>query len=123
MYVYRCKILRVVDGDTIDVEIDLGFSVKVKERVRLANIDTPEMFGPNATPEGKAATEFVRQWVEEKTSQPGFFMYHSLKYDRKDKYGRALGEIVHLSVDGECFLCDDLKANGHIKQKDLFCEE
>ena len=43
MYEYRCKILRVVDGDTVDVDIDLGFGVWMhKERIRLYGIDTPE---------------------------------------------------------------------------------
>ena len=43
MYEYRVKILRVVDGDTVDVDIDLGFGVWMhKERVRLYGIDTPE---------------------------------------------------------------------------------
>ena len=43
MYEYRCKILRVIDGDTVDVDIDLGFGVwMLKERVRLFGFDTPE---------------------------------------------------------------------------------
>jgi len=42
-YVYKCRVVKVVDGDTIDVDIDLGFSVILsKQRVRLAGIDTPE---------------------------------------------------------------------------------
>ena len=43
MYEYRCKITRIVDGDTVDVDIDLGFGVWLSdERVRLAGVDTPE---------------------------------------------------------------------------------
>ena len=43
MYEYRCKVLRVVDGDTVDVDIDLGFGIVLKdERVRIMGIDTPE---------------------------------------------------------------------------------
>ena len=43
MHEYRCKILRVVDGDTVDVDIDLGFGIWIhKERVRVMGIDTPE---------------------------------------------------------------------------------
>ena len=43
MYEYKCKILRVVDGDTVDIDIDLGFGIWVhKERVRMMGIDTPE---------------------------------------------------------------------------------
>ena len=42
MYTYKAKLLRVVYGDTIDAEIDLGFKIYIKERIRLAGIDTPE---------------------------------------------------------------------------------
>ena len=43
MYEYRCKIVKVIDGDTVDVDIDLGFGVWLhKERIRLYGIDTPE---------------------------------------------------------------------------------
>ena len=43
MYQYRCQIVRVVDGDTVDVDIDLGFSVWLKkQRIRMYGIDTPE---------------------------------------------------------------------------------
>ena len=43
MYEYKCKILKVVDGDTVDIDLDLGFGVWLRnERVRLAGIDTPE---------------------------------------------------------------------------------
>ena len=43
MHEYRCKILRVVDGDTVDIDIDLGFGIWIhKERVRVMGIDTPE---------------------------------------------------------------------------------
>ena len=43
MYEYRCKIVKIIDGDTVDVDIDLGFGVWLhKERIRLYGIDTPE---------------------------------------------------------------------------------
>ena len=43
MYEYRCKVIRVIDGDTVDVDIDLGFQVWIRgERVRIMGIDTPE---------------------------------------------------------------------------------
>ena len=54
-YEYRCKILRIVDGDTVDVDIDLGFGIWIhKERVRIVGIDTPESRTKNA--EEKIAT-------------------------------------------------------------------
>lgn len=48
MYQYRAKILNVVDGDTFDVDIDLGFHIHIHERVRLLNVDTPEKFSVEA---------------------------------------------------------------------------
>ena len=43
MYEYRCKVIRVIDGDTVDVDIDLGFDIMLRdERVRIMGIDTPE---------------------------------------------------------------------------------
>ena len=42
MYVYKCKVTRVVDGDTLDVVLDLGFAINYNDRVRLMGIDTPE---------------------------------------------------------------------------------
>jgi len=48
MYQYKAKILNIVDGDTFDVDIDLGFHIHIHERVRLLNVDTPEMRGKEA---------------------------------------------------------------------------
>ena len=48
MYQYKAKILNVVDGDTFDGDIDLGFHIHIHERVRLLNVDTPEKFGVEA---------------------------------------------------------------------------
>jgi len=42
MYRYQAKLIRVVDGDTVDAEIDLGFNIYIRERIRLMGIDTPE---------------------------------------------------------------------------------
>lgn len=67
MYEYRAEVLRVVDGDTLDLRIDLGFKIDVRIRVRLYGIDTPETYGvPKGSPEyvlGKAATQFVLDWI------------------------------------------------------------
>lgn len=99
MYTYKCKILNVVDGDTIDIEIDLGFSISIKERVRLQGVNTPEVYGKKAATEGeegRSASSVTKRWFEDRTT--GHFIYESIKYDAKDKYGRALGYIVW--VDG-----------------------
>lgn len=62
MYEYKATVERIVDGDTYDLEVDLGFSVKIKHRFRLNGIDTPEIWRPKSEAErehGEAATEFV----------------------------------------------------------------
>jgi len=61
--IHRCIILRVVDGDTYDVILDLGFRRYSVERIRLRNVDTPEVYGPNAEPAGAVASEAVKNKV------------------------------------------------------------
>ena len=81
MYTYYTKIDKVVDGDTCDVFIDLGFSVWHKERIRLAGIDTAE----KNTPLGKALKEFLIKNLEGKLVK--------LEVSKPDKYGRYLGKV------------------------------
>ena len=67
MYEYSCKVERVVDGDTIDVVLDLGFDILHKCRVRLYGIDTPESRTRNLDEKarGKMAGSFLREAIEE----------------------------------------------------------
>lgn len=81
MYEYYTKIDKVVDGDTVDVFIDLGFSVWHKERIRLSGIDTAE----KNTPLGKALKAFLVTNLEGKTVK--------LQVSKPDKYGRYLGTV------------------------------
>ncbi len=81
MYTYYTKIDRVVDGDTVDVFIDLGFSVWHKERIRMDGIDTAE----KNTVFGKATKEFLIKTLEGKLVR--------LEVSKPDKYGRYLGKI------------------------------
>jgi micrococcal nuclease len=88
MYVYKAVVERVVDGDTIDCLIDLGFKVFIRQRVRLANFDAPETWRPLNEAErehGKQATEFLKNLIEGKE-----VLLESTKYGR---YGRAIGNI------------------------------
>ena len=88
MYTYNVEIRRIVDGDTIDVILDLGFSVLVKERVRLAGVDTPESRTRDLREKkfGKIATARVEELlpVGEK------FLAHSTSYNATGKFGRAM---------------------------------
>ena len=94
MYEYRCKITRVVDGDTVDVDIDLGFGVWLhKERVRIYGIDTPESRTRDLEEKkyGLAAKEFVKEFVRDKGGSN--IVLRTQKYDAKGKFGRILGDF------------------------------
>lgn len=83
MYQYRATLIRVVDGDTIDASVDLGFSVRVDMRLRLAQINAPEM----NTQEGKAARAFLADALKD-----GALTVETFK-DKKEKYGRYLAVV------------------------------
>ena len=96
LYNYKAKIKRVVDGDTVDVYIDLGFDVHYFSRVRLSGINTPESRTRNLEEKklGLAAKEYVDQWFQNYGSE---FIIQTTK-DQKEKYGRVLGTVT--SLDG-----------------------
>ena len=88
MYKYRVDVTRVVDGDTVDVDIDLGFGMTYKkQRVRLYGIDTPESRTRDLVEKkyGKAAKKFLQEKIE---SAEVVTLY---SHD-KGKFGRSLGE-------------------------------
>jgi len=89
MYNYKAKLMRVVDGDTIDAEIDLGFKIFIKERIRLMGIDTPESRTRNLAEKswGKAAKYRLEELLAE---ADGDFTLVT-KMQKKGKYGRILG--------------------------------
>ena len=65
MYEYRViQVLRVVDGDTIDAQISLGFGLSATFRFRLTGIDAKEIYGANSSEEGRQAAEFVKRWLD-----------------------------------------------------------
>jgi len=92
MYTYKALLVKVVDGDTIDLRIDLGFDIWILERVRLLGVDTPEVYGSNASETGKVSLAFVTEWFANR-STGGILVYSSKKYHSIDKYGRSLGTI------------------------------
>jgi len=97
-YIYRAKLERVIDGDTIDALIDVGFDIWVKKRIRYKGIDTWESRTRNLEEKkkGLAAKTRNQQLLEEISSKPGFFR---LKSYGVGKYGRVLGEIFILDKD------------------------
>ena len=96
MYEYSCKVDRVVDGDTIDVVLDLGFDILYRCRVRLYGIDTPESRTRNKDEKvrGKLAGSFLQDAVDKGNK---VIIETKLK-DSKGKFGRVLGNVI---VDGE----------------------
>jgi len=95
MYEYSCKVEKVVDGDTIDVVLDLGFDILYKSRVRLYGIDTPESRTRDKDEKvrGKMAGSFLKRAVKNGTK---VVIQTKLK-DSRGKYGRVLGNVI---VDG-----------------------
>ena len=67
IYTYTGTVERVVDGDTYDIVCDLGFAVYHKIRIRLRGVDTPEVYGKNASEEGRNVSEYVKGLIEGKT--------------------------------------------------------
>ena len=97
MYEYKCEVTRVVDGDTIDCVLDLGFSILHKCRVRLYGIDTPESRTRDLDEKarGKLASKFLEDSIKNGTE---IILRSELK-DSKGKYGRVLGSIVVDDLD------------------------
>ena len=85
MYEYKALITRVVDGDTYDFEIDLGFGITYNDRLRLWGVNTPEVRGLER-PEGLAVKEQVVKLIEGKEVK-------LISHKRKGKYGRFVAEV------------------------------
>ena len=95
MYEYKCTIVRVIDGDTVDVDIDLGFGIiMADERVRIMGIDTPESRTSDKVEKlfGKAAKARLQELLG-KTSILRTQINKNGE-DMKGKFGRVLGDFV-----------------------------
>jgi len=91
-FLYKCIIQRIVDGDTVDVDIDLGFGIWLrKERIRIAGIDTPEKRTRDKVEKvfGLAATAKAHELIPE-----GSECIIRTRRDRAGKYGRTMGDFV-----------------------------
>jgi micrococcal nuclease len=103
MYDYKATVERVVDGDTIEFNVDLGFRIYSKIMVRLLNVDTPEVYGVKHDSDeyrrGKIASANTQSWLDEKG--PIFFLTTE---KGTGKYGRWLAIVKPL--DGSKSLND-----------------
>jgi micrococcal nuclease len=96
-YVYRIKsITKVVDGDTIDANIDLGFDISLTKRIRLAGIDSPESRTTNL--KEKALGLESKEWLKKTLEGAKDIIIKTEKPDSTEKYGRIIG---HLFINGQ----------------------
>ena len=93
MYEYNCKIVRIIDGDTVDVDIDLGFAVWLnKQRIRLFGVDTPESRTRDA--EEKKFGILAKNFVKGRLPVGSMQILRTRLDDSRGKFGRILGEFV-----------------------------
>ena len=112
-YIYRAKLERVVDGDTIDALIDVGFDIWIKKRIRYKGIDTWESRTRNLEEKalGLKAKARTKELLEKVSSKSGYFR---LKSYGLGKYGRVLGELFIMDVDGKQWnINETLITEGH----------
>ena len=112
-YIYRGKLERVVDGDTIDALIDVGFDIWIKKRIRYSGIDTWESRTRDLDEKkkGLAAKARNKELLKEISSKSGYFR---LKSHGVGKYGRVLGEIFIEDSDGKQWnINETLITEGH----------
>lgn len=109
MYQYKAKVERVVDGDTIDLNIDLGFKIITNQRIRLAGIDTPEIFSSKKDSEEYQLGNDAKLFVENRlAANNNEVLIETEKYT--GKYGRYIGTIT--LADSEITLNDELVEKG-----------
>ena len=128
MYEYKCEVKRIVDGDTVDVIIDLGFSILYSTRVRLYGIDTPESRTRDKDEKvrGLLSKDYLKEWLDQ-----GGVIIRTYR-DKKGKFGRVLGEMVvggrninllmveeNLAVKYEGQSKDDIKKEHEINREKL----
>ena len=112
-YIYRAKLERVVDGDTIDALIDVGFDIWIKKRIRYSGIDTWESRTRDLAEKAKGLEAKARnkELLMEISSKSGYFR---LKSHGVGKYGRVLGEIFIEDAEGKQWnINETLITEGH----------
>lgn len=107
LYKYKARILRVIDGDTVEAEIDLGLAIFTKQKLRLSNIDSPEVRGEDKEKGKAAAKHLVKLLVLYATNSKSgrlrgdcSIVYVATTRDRTGKYGRYLAELWGVNEDG-----------------------
>ena len=88
MYTYNAKLVRVINGDTLDIEIDLGFDIIIKQRLKLFGIDTPDSRSTNTEIKQKGLD--VKQRLMDLLTKE--FKVETM-LNKRGKYGRILGKV------------------------------
>ena len=123
MWTYRAKVIRVVDGDTVDVDIDLGFGIWQKnERVRIMGIDTPESRTRNKIEKkfGLAAKAKLQSLLGKDTVLKTTINKKGI--DMKGKFGRVLGDFLIDDKSVATIMCDELQAKHMANRQKLVAE-
>ena len=112
MYVYKSKVKNIVDGDTVDVEIDLGFGIKMNERIRLYGIDTPEIRTRDLDEKARGidAKNFLKKTLQSYNNN----IIIKTHFNKRGKFGRILAELY--SPDMTSNINQLLVNEGHVKQ-------
>jgi len=114
MYHYKAKVEKVVDGDTFDVVIDLGFKMTTNQRIRMAKINTPETYNVKKDSEEYKRGLASKQYMEHRLAMNNYEI--ELETEKTtEKYGRYIG-TVHLA-DSTITLNDELVEKGFAEYK------
>lgn len=96
LYEYRAELERVVDGDTYDFQVDLGFHVFTRIRIRMLGVDTAETYGVKKESDeyqrGMEHKRFVEEWLDEADE-----IFIETEKDEQGKYGRWLARVYNES--------------------------
>lgn len=115
-YLYRATVVRVVDGDTVDVDIDLGFYVWLKnQRIRLVGINAPEPRGKTKK-SGKRSSKYLKKLIEGKEIIIRTIKSKKDKGDRKDSFRRWLGVLYLNGMDVNQHMIERGYAEVYVKE-------
>ncbi len=118
MYEYHAELIRVIDGDTYELRVDVGLRADRREHFRIAGVDTPEVFGVKKISEeyalGIEAKEFVEEWF---SSHGNRVFIRTYKMKTRAEERRSLARYIAdvWSLDGTESLRDAIEAAGHAK--------
>ena len=108
-FFYKAEVVKIVDGDTVDLMVDLGFDIHHQVRVRLHGVNTPESRTSDDEEKvrGLAAKNFTMNWLKESET-----LFIQTVKDKTEKYGRILGRIYSDEKRTSC-LNEELIKSGH----------